>query len=100
MAAATAVAAAGAVAAAVAATDEAIQSLPNRNDFNIGTPNKKTYHGPVCHTGGSCAPVKISNEAISLCFGEASCEIIYFDGSAFREFVVTDQRRPCEQIRR
>lgn len=28
--------------------------------------------------------------AISLCFGEASCEIIYFDANAFRELLVTD----------
>ena len=45
---------------------------------------------PVCHNGGHCAPVKISNEAIGLCFGEASCEIIYFNGGAYRELVVTD----------
>ena len=45
---------------------------------------------PVCHNGGPCAPVKISNEAIGLCFGEANCEIIYFNGGAYRELVVTD----------
>lgn len=51
---------------------------------------KPGTYTPVCHDGGRCAPVKIANEAISLCFGEASCEIVYFNGSAFRELFVTD----------
>jgi hypothetical protein len=54
---------------------------------------------PLCHDkpdsqesqrSNQCAPVNIATESISLCFGEASCEIIYFNGKAFRELVVTD----------
>lgn len=51
---------------------------------------KPGSYAPVCHNGGICAPVKIGNEAIGLCFGEASCEIIYFNAGAYRELVVTD----------
>ena len=64
-----------------------IDTGPNPPRLSLAKPGS---YKPVCHTGGPCAPVKISTEAISLCFGEASCEIIYFDGSAFRELVVTD----------
>lgn len=60
---------------------------PNPPRLSLVKPGTYT---PVCHDGGQCAPVKIANEAISLCFGEASCEIVYFDGSAFRELAVTD----------
>lgn len=66
-------------------------------NFSVKGPNppelslvKAGTYTPVCHDGGRCAPVKIANEAISLCFGEASCEIVYFNGSEFRELVVTD----------
>jgi hypothetical protein len=45
---------------------------------------------PACAGGESCAPLNIEREAISLCFGEASCEIVYFSGDAFREVFVTD----------
>lgn len=51
---------------------------------------KPGSYKPVCHDGGDCAPLSIANEAIGLCFGEASCQIIYFNGSAFREISVTD----------
>lgn len=51
---------------------------------------KPGMYTPVCHDGGPCTPVKIANQAIGLCFGEASCEIVYFDGSEFRELFVTD----------
>jgi hypothetical protein len=64
-----------------------IDTGPNPPRLSLAKPGSYT---PVCHTGGRCTPVKISNEAISLCFGEASCEIIYFNGGAFRELVVTD----------
>lgn len=45
---------------------------------------------PVCHGGGICKPITIKTDAISLCFGEASCEIIYLDGKSFRAAFVTD----------
>lgn len=64
-----------------------IDTGPNPPRLSLVKPGSYT---PVCHAGVPCAPVKISNEAISLCFGEASCEIIYFNGGAFRELVVTD----------
>lgn len=60
---------------------------PNPPHLSLVKPGS---YKPACHTGGPCAPVKISNEAISLCFEEASCEIIYFDGGAYREIFVTD----------
>lgn len=60
---------------------------PNPPRLSLVKPGTYT---PVCHDGGHCAPVKIANEAISLCFGEASCEIVYYNGNAFRELVVTD----------
>lgn len=45
---------------------------------------------PVCHNGGRCKSIKVETEAISLCFGEASCEVIYFDGKLFHTVFVTD----------
>jgi hypothetical protein len=45
---------------------------------------------PVCHDGGDCPPQAIANEAIGLCFGEASCEIIYFRDGVLHELVTTD----------
>lgn len=44
----------------------------------------------ACHTGNSCAPLSIANESIGLCFGEASCEIIYFADGAYHEIYLTD----------
>jgi len=64
-----------------------IDSGPNAPRLSLVKPGSYT---PVCHNGGPCTPVKLDNEAISLCFGEASCEIIYFSGGAFRELFVTD----------
>ncbi|USX25173.1 hypothetical protein NHH73_21550 [Oxalobacteraceae bacterium OTU3CINTB1] len=64
-----------------------IDAGPNPPRLSLAKPGS---YKPACHAGGQCAPVKISNEAISLCFGEASCEIIYFNRGAFRELVVTD----------
>ena len=64
-----------------------IDTGPNPPHLSLVKPGSYT---PVCRTGGPCTPVNISNEAISLCFGEASCEIIYFNGTAFRELFVTD----------
>lgn len=64
-----------------------IDTGPNPPGLSLVKPGSYT---PVCHNGGPCTPVNISNEAISLCFGEASCEIIYFNGGAFRELFVTD----------
>ncbi|MET0268641.1 MAG: hypothetical protein ABW202_23870 [Duganella sp.] len=45
---------------------------------------------PACHQGGPCQPTHIANEAISLCFGEASCAILYAEGDSFRELAVSD----------
>ena len=64
-----------------------IDTGPNAPRLSLVKPGS---YKPACHAGGPCAPVKISSEALSLCFGEASCEIIYFDGGTFRELVVTD----------
>lgn len=51
---------------------------------------KPGSYQPVCHNRGDCPPLNISSEAIGLCFGEASCEILYFDGKAFRDIAMTD----------
>ncbi|MYN42382.1 hypothetical protein GTP55_23850 [Duganella sp. FT109W] len=51
---------------------------------------KPGNYQPLCHGGGTCPPVSIASEAIGLCFGEASCEILYFDGKAFRDIAITD----------
>lgn len=45
---------------------------------------------PACHAGGACEPVAVANEAVNLCFGEAGCDIVYYDGSGFRDMAVTD----------
>ena len=45
---------------------------------------------PVCHNGTKCEPVNVRTDALSLCFGEASCEVIYFDGKRFRTVFATD----------
>lgn len=45
---------------------------------------------PVCHNGGKCKSIKVETDALSLCFAEASCEVIYFDGEKFRIVFVTD----------
>ncbi|MYM74709.1 hypothetical protein GTP56_21290 [Duganella sp. FT134W] len=51
---------------------------------------KPGSYQPVCHSGDDCPKVSIASEAIGLCFGEASCEILYFDGKAFRDIAITD----------
>ncbi|MGK5023347.1 hypothetical protein [Janthinobacterium sp. RB2R34] len=45
---------------------------------------------PACHPGSSCEAVHIANQAIGLCFGEASCRILYYDGKELRDIVMTD----------
>jgi hypothetical protein len=45
---------------------------------------------PACHDGDACAPVDIPAEAIGLCHGEASCEIVYFKDHAFHHLTITD----------
>lgn len=45
---------------------------------------------PVCHKDANCAKLKLDTQAVSVCFGEASCEVIYFDGVRFNEMFVTD----------
>ena len=63
-------------------------SRPSRI-FNANPPRLSLIHPgsyqPVCHSGESCAPLSIANESIGLCFGEASCEIIYFADGAYHE---------------
>ena len=60
---------------------------PNPPQLSLIKPGN---YQPACHNGGDCALRHIDSEAISVCFGEASCGIIYADGSAFREIAVTD----------
>lgn len=48
------------------------------------------HYQPACHPGSSCETVHIGNQAIGLCFGEASCRILYYDGKALRDIVMTD----------
>ncbi|TYQ07345.1 UNVERIFIED_ORG: hypothetical protein JN05_04349 [Zoogloea ramigera] len=45
---------------------------------------------PACHPGNSCETVHIAQQAVGLCFGEASCRILYFDGKELRDVVMTD----------
>ena len=45
---------------------------------------------PVCHPGNSCEPVHVASQAIGLCFGEASCRILYYEGKELRDVVMTD----------
>ncbi|NYE61009.1 hypothetical protein FHW58_002161 [Duganella sp. 1224] len=45
---------------------------------------------PACHDGGYCAAVDIATDAIGLCHGEASCEIIYFKDNTFHNLTTTD----------
>ena len=63
-------------------------------DIKTNAPRLSLIHPgsyqPACHGGESCAPLSIANESIGLCFGEASCEIIYFADGAYHELVVTD----------
>jgi hypothetical protein len=52
---------------------------------------KPGSYQPVCHDGGACGPaVNLATEAIGLCHGEASCEIIYFKDNSFHHITVTD----------
>lgn len=71
--------------ASIVKTFSDIKANPPR--LSLVKPGK---HLPVCHDGGQCVPLNIANEAIGLCFGEASCTVIYFDGGAFGEIAVTD----------
>lgn len=45
---------------------------------------------PACHPGSSCEKVHIAHQAVGLCFGEASCRILYYDGKQLRDVVMTD----------
>jgi hypothetical protein len=60
---------------------------PNPPRLSIVTPG--TYQ-PRCAANSACAPLVIANDAIGLCFGEASCTVIYFDGATYREAAMTD----------
>ena len=45
---------------------------------------------PACHPGNPCEKVHIAQQAVGLCFGEASCRILYFEGRELRDIVMTD----------
>jgi len=45
---------------------------------------------PACHPGNPCETVHIAQQAVGLCFGEASCRILYFEGKQLRDIVMTD----------
>ena len=45
---------------------------------------------PACHPGNPCETVHIAQQAVGLCFGEASCRILYFEGRELRDIVMTD----------
>ncbi|OYO28569.1 hypothetical protein [Janthinobacterium sp. PC23-8] len=45
---------------------------------------------PACHPGSPCEKVHIANQAVALCFGEASCRILYYEGKELRDIVMTD----------
>ena len=45
---------------------------------------------PACHPGNACQKVHIANQAVGLCFGEASCRILYYEGKEMRDVVMTD----------
>lgn len=59
----------------------------NPPELNLIKPGE---YKPVCHDGGECGPKKILRPAIGVCFGEASCEIIYFEKGKMREMFTTD----------
>jgi hypothetical protein len=72
--------------------------VANFKDIKANPPQlsliKPGSYQPRCSPGsgkdGGCQPQEIVNEAIGLCFGEASCEILYFSGGAFRALRMTD----------
>jgi len=74
--------------------DGAASIVKTFKDIHANPPRLSLVHPgsyqPVCHSGESCAPLSIANESIGLCFGEASCEIIYFADGAYHEIHVTD----------
>lgn len=45
---------------------------------------------PACHPAGSCDTVHVAKQAIGLCFGEASCRMLYYDGKELRDIAMTD----------
>lgn len=45
---------------------------------------------PACHRGNACDQVHIANQAVGLCFGEASCRILYYEGKEMHDVVMTD----------
>ena len=45
---------------------------------------------PACHPGDACEKVHIANQAVGLCFGEASCRILYYEGKDMHDVVMTD----------
>ena len=71
--------------ASIVKTFKDIKTNPPR--LSLAQPG--SYH-PACHGENSCAPISIANESIALCFGEASCEIIYFADGAYHEIYLTD----------
>ncbi|MYM88234.1 hypothetical protein GTP91_13715 [Rugamonas sp. FT82W] len=77
-----------------AADDGAASIVKTFKDIKANPPHlslvKPGSYQPVCHGGESCAPLAIANESIGLCFGEASCEIIYYAEGAYHEIHITD----------
>ncbi|MYN15362.1 hypothetical protein GTP81_01195 [Rugamonas sp. FT107W] len=77
-----------------AAADGAASIVKTFKDIKANPPRLSLVqpgsYQPVCHSGESCAPLSIANESIGLCFGEASCEIIYYANGAYHEVYVTD----------
>ncbi|NVD70200.1 hypothetical protein HUX88_06470 [Duganella sp. BJB1802] len=77
-----------------AAGDGAASIVKTFKDIKANPPHlslvKPGSYQPVCHGGESCAPLAIANESIGLCFGEASCEIIYYAEGAYHEIYITD----------
>ncbi|GJJ00449.1 hypothetical protein RugamoR64_09870 [Duganella rhizosphaerae] len=77
-----------------AVTDGTASIIKTFKDIKANPPHLSLVqpgsYQPACHTGNSCAPLSIANESIGLCFGEASCEIIYFADGAYHEIYLTD----------
>ncbi|MYM83265.1 hypothetical protein GTP44_15025 [Duganella sp. FT50W] len=78
----------------IAAGNGAVSVVKTFGDIQANPPQwslvRPGSYQPVCHHGGACAPVEIHTDAISLCFGEASCQIVYFNGKAFSALAITD----------
>lgn len=68
----------------VATFDESRVNPPKLSLIRPGT------YPSVCHDKQPCSQVKVTHVSVGMCFGEASCEIVYFDQGKFHEMYVTD----------